>query len=124
MLDATAGNYTIIFACCTVVYFLAVAGILVAHADAVPASLSLIFTDAFAASYYEGEALFGGALGGLIVLGVRRAAFSNEAGIGTAALAYGAAKTSEPVHEGLVAMLSPAIDTLLVCRAPWAAAGP
>ena len=97
------------------VYFLAVAGILIAHADAVPGSLRLIFTDAFAANYYEGEALFGGALGGLIVLGVRRAAFSNEAGIGTAALAYGAAKTSEPVHEGLVAMLSPAIDTLLVC---------
>ena len=97
------------------VYFLAVAGILIAHADAVPASLRLIFADAFAANYYEGEALFGGALGGLIVLGVRRAAFSNEAGIGTAALAYGAAKTSEPVHEGLVAMLSPAIDTLLVC---------
>lgn len=97
------------------VYFLAVVGILIVHADAVPANLALIFTDAFTAGHYEGEALFGGALGGLIVLGVRRAAFSNEAGIGTAALAYGAARTSEPVHEGLVAMLSPAIDTLLVC---------
>ncbi|MCG2840259.1 alanine:cation symporter family protein [Sandaracinobacter sp. RS1-74] len=96
-------------------YFLAVAGILILNADAVPRNLALIFTDAFAANYYKGEALFGGALGGLIVLGVRRASFSNEAGIGTAALAYSAAKTSEPVHEGLVAMLSPAIDTLLVC---------
>lgn len=96
-------------------YFLAVVGILITHAEAVPYYLRLIFTDAFAAEFYEGEALFGGALGGLIVLGVRRASFSNEAGIGTAALAYSAAKTSEPVHEGLVAMISPAIDTLLVC---------
>ncbi len=96
-------------------YFLAVVGILVTHASAVPYYLRLIFTDAFAARFYKGEALFGGALGGLIVLGVRRASFSNEAGIGTAALAYSAAKTSEPVHEGLVAMMSPAVDTLVVC---------
>ena len=49
------------------------------------------------------------------MLGVKRGAFSNEAGIGTAPLAHGAAKTNEPVREGLVAMLGPAIDTLLVC---------
>jgi AGCS family alanine or glycine:cation symporter len=97
------------------VYFLAVLGILIANADVVPHYLSLIVTDAFRADYYEGQAMFGGALGGLIVLGARRASFSNEAGIGTAALAYGAAKTSEPVHEGLVAMLSPVVDTLVVC---------
>jgi AGCS family alanine or glycine:cation symporter len=48
-------------------------------------------------------------------MGVRRAAFSNEAGIGTESMAHGAAKTNEPVREGLVAMLEPAIDTLLVC---------
>jgi len=59
--------------------------------------------------------MLGGALGGLIILGARRAAFSNEAGIGTAPMAHGAAKTTEPVREGLVAMLGPAIDTLIVC---------
>jgi AGCS family alanine or glycine:cation symporter len=51
----------------------------------------------------------------LIVHGTKRAAFSNEAGIGTATLAHGAAKTKEPVREGLVAMMGPFIDTLLVC---------
>jgi len=51
----------------------------------------------------------------LIVLGVRRASFSNEAGIGTAPMALGASQSSEPIREGLVSMLSPAIDTLLVC---------
>ncbi len=96
-------------------YFGAVVGIVATHLDALPHYLGLIFTDAFRADHYQGDAMFGGALGGLIVLGVRRASFSNEAGIGTAALAYGAARTSQPVHEGLVAMISPAIDTLLVC---------
>ena len=51
----------------------------------------------------------------MILLGVRRGAFSNEAGIGTAPMAHGATKTNEPVREGLVAMLGPAIDTLVVC---------
>ena len=61
------------------------------------------------------EEFLGGVLGGLILLGIRRGAFSNEAGIGTAPMAHGASKTSEPVREGLVAMLGPAIDTLFVC---------
>jgi AGCS family alanine or glycine:cation symporter len=98
-----------------VVYFIAVFGILALNAAEVPSYFALIFTDAFAANFYNGEAMFGGALGGLIVLGARRAAFSNEAGLGTAPMAHGAAKTSEPVHEGLVAMLGPVIDTLIVC---------
>lgn len=98
-----------------VLYFVGVTGVLVAFADDVPRCLAMIFTDAFAAEFYEGEALFGGAVGGLIVLGARRAAFSNEAGLGTAPMAHGAAKTNEPVHEGLVAMLGPAIDTLFIC---------
>ena len=76
----------------------------------VPKALLLIITDAF-----SGEAAAGGAIGAVIMTGVRRAAYSNEAGIGTAALAHGAAKTTEPVREGLVAMLGPAIDTLVVC---------
>ncbi|WP_233356216.1 alanine/glycine:cation symporter family protein [Henriciella aquimarina] len=98
-----------------VIYVVAVVGILLLNADQVLSYLGLIFTDAFSASFYSGEAAFGSAMGGLILLGVRRAAFSNEAGLGTAAMAHGAAKTSEPVHEGLVAMLGPVIDTLIVC---------
>jgi len=69
-----------------------------------------IFRDAF-----TGNAVLGGSLGAIIVTGVRRAAFSNEAGLGTAPMAHGAAKTSEPVREGLVAMLGPIIDTLIIC---------
>jgi AGCS family alanine or glycine:cation symporter len=96
-------------------YFMAVLIILGAHIEVVPKYIVMIFTDAFAADNFKGDAFFGGLVGGLILLGVKRGAFSNEAGIGTAPLAHGAAKTNEPVREGLVAMLGPAIDTLLVC---------
>jgi AGCS family alanine or glycine:cation symporter len=75
----------------------------------------MIFTDAFEANHIKGDSVFGGVLGALILLGVKRGAFSNEAGIGTAPMAHGAAKTDEPVREGLVAMLGPVIDTLIVC---------
>ncbi|AXT20299.1 amino acid carrier protein [Flavobacteriaceae bacterium AU392] len=98
-----------------VLYFVSVLIILGVHIDVVPKYLGLIFTDAFSANNIEPDAFFGGALGTLIILGIRRGAFSNEAGIGTAPMAHGAAKTSEPVREGLVAMLGPAIDTLIVC---------
>jgi len=98
-----------------VLYFLAVLAILIVHIDQLPHYLGLIFTDAFAANHYSGDAKIGGILGALIILGTRRGAFSNEAGIGTAPMAHGAAKTAEPVREGLVAMLGPAIDTLVVC---------
>ena len=69
-----------------------------------------ILSDAF-----TGEAVAGGVLGTVIVTGVRRAAFSNEAGMGTEAMAHGAAKTKEPIREGLVAMWGPVIDTLFMC---------
>ncbi len=98
-----------------VLYFASVLFILFLNIEQVPHYFKLIFTDAFAANYFKGDAMFGGALGGLIVLGIRRGAFSNEAGIGTAPLAHGAAKTSDPIKEGLVAMLGPAIDTLIIC---------
>ena len=98
-----------------VLYFVSVLCILILNITEVPKYFLLIFTDAFAANYFKGDAMFGGLLGGLILLGVRRGAFSNEAGIGTAPMAHGAAKTNEPVREGLVAMLGPAIDTLLIC---------
>ena len=96
-------------------YFAAVLIILIVNIEVVPKYLAMIFSDAFAADNFKGDAFFGGLAGGLILLGVKRGAFSNEAGIGTAPLAHGAAKTNEPVREGLVAMLGPAIDTLLVC---------
>ncbi|MCF6295326.1 MAG: alanine:cation symporter family protein [Flavobacteriaceae bacterium] len=98
-----------------VLYFVLVLFILAVNIDVVPKYLVMIFTDAFAANNYTGDAMFGGVLGALILLGIRRGAFSNEAGIGTAPMAHGAAKTDEPIREGLVAMLGPAIDTLIVC---------
>ena len=73
-------------------------------------TFGLVFEDAFTA-----KAVLGGAVGKIIIEGAKRAAFSNEAGIGTAPMMHGAAKTNEPVREGLVAMLGPAIDTIIVC---------
>ncbi len=96
-------------------YVIGVVYILLINYQVVPDFLMMIVTDAFRGEYINGEAAFGGALGAVIIIGVRRAAFSNEAGIGTESMAHGAAKTNEPVREGLVAMLEPAIDTLLVC---------
>ena len=73
-----------------------------------------IFHDAF-----NGTAAAGGVAGisfsAVLQTGIKRAAFSNEAGIGTAPMAHGAAKTSEPVREGLVAMIGPFIDTIVMC---------
>lgn len=98
-----------------ILYFLLVLIILIVHIDVVPYYFKLIFTDAFSANFYRGDAFLGGVVGGIILLGIRRGAFSNEAGIGTAPMAHGAAKTNEPIREGLVAMLGPAIDTLVIC---------
>ena len=98
-----------------IIYFVAVVFILFAYRSEVPKYLMLMITDAFDANYFKKEEFLGGVLGGLILLGIRRGAFSNEAGIGTAPMAHGASKTSEPVREGLVAMLGPFIDTILVC---------
>jgi len=98
-----------------ILYFVLVLFILISNYEVVPKYFVMIFTDAFAAENFKGEPFFGGVLGALILLGIRRGAFSNEAGIGTAPMAHGAAKTDEPVREGLVAMLGPAIDTLIVC---------
>jgi len=83
--------------------------ILLTHASAVPEAFGLIVSKAFSF-----EAGVGGFIGTLIQ-GFRRAAFSNEAGVGSAAIAHSAAKTDEPVREGLVALLEPFIDTIVVC---------
>ncbi len=98
-----------------VIYFFSVLAILIVNISEVPHYLWLIITDAFAANNFHGEPALGGLVGGLIVAGVRRASFSNEAGIGTAPMALGASQSTEPIREGLVSMISPAIDTLLVC---------
>jgi AGCS family alanine or glycine:cation symporter len=98
-----------------IIYFITVLTILFMHVEQVPHYLWLIVTDAFAAENFRGDPALGGVVGGLIVLGVRRASFSNEAGVGTAPMALGASKSVEPIREGLISMLSPAIDTLLVC---------
>lgn len=98
-----------------ILYFILVLIILIVHIDVVPYYFGLIFTDAFSANFYKGDAFLGGVIGGIILLGIRRGAFSNEAGIGTAPMAHGAAKTNEPIREGLSAMLGPAIDTLIIC---------
>jgi AGCS family alanine or glycine:cation symporter len=96
----------------TLLYLAAVFVALAAHADAVPAAVGLILTDAF-----TGEAAAGGSLMGMMIYGVQRGAYSNEAGMGTESLAHGAARTAEPIREGLVAMLGPIVDTLLICTA-------
>jgi len=91
-------------------YIIAAILILAKNIGDVPGILRLIIEDAF-----TGNAVSGGALGSMIIIGVRRGMFSNEAGTGTETMAHGAAKTTEPVREGLVAMLGPFIDTLVVC---------
>ena len=101
-----------------ILYFILVLIILIINYTEVPKYFLMIFTDAFEAGSMNKETnkdIIGGVLGALIILGIKRGAFSNEAGIGTAPMAHGAAKTNEPVREGLVAMLGPVIDTLIVC---------
>jgi AGCS family alanine or glycine:cation symporter len=75
----------------------------------IPDTFSLIFEKAF----YT-DAIYGGVLGALIT-GFKRASFSNEAGVGSASIAHSAVKTEEPVTEGLVSMLEPLIDTVIIC---------
>jgi AGCS family alanine or glycine:cation symporter len=93
-----------------ILYFLSVGYILLVNYTAIIPTFYLIFQDAF-----SGDAVLGGSVGSIIIIGVRRAAFSNEAGIGTAPMAHGASKNQEPVREGLLAMLGPFIDTIIVC---------
>lgn len=93
-----------------IVYTFTVLYIIFSNSSEIIPAFKTILTDAF-----TGNAVLGGSLGAIIITGVRRAAFSNEAGLGTAPMAHGAAKTNEPIREGLVAMLGPIIDTIIVC---------
>jgi AGCS family alanine or glycine:cation symporter len=93
-----------------VMYFMMTATVLYTYAADIPMTLWLIVTDAF-----TGQAAAGGSIGAVILIGVRRGAFSNEAGIGTESMAHGTAKTAQPIREGTVAMIGPVVDTLIVC---------
>lgn len=96
------------------IYILASLFVIITNIEAIPALILTIFHDAF-----NGSAALGGftgiALRTVIVQGVRRACFSNEAGLGSAAIAHSAASTNEPIREGLVASVGPFIDTVVIC---------
>lgn len=92
-----------------VVYVVAGIFVLIVNAAQIPHAFGVIFESALTP-----EAGFGGMLGTLIT-GFQRAAFSNEAGVGSASIAHSAATTNEPVREGIVALLEPFIDTIIVC---------
>jgi len=91
------------------VYILACIWIIISNAAEVPHALMKILTEAFSP-----EAGIGGMIG-VLVVGFQRAAFSSEAGIGSAAIAHSTARTMYPVREGIVALLEPFIDTIVVC---------
>jgi AGCS family alanine or glycine:cation symporter len=90
-------------------YVVAAVYILIVNAAAIPDAINKIVFEAFTP-----QAAYGGFLG-VLVIGIQRAVFSNEAGVGSAAIAHSAAKTDEPVSEGIVALLEPFIDTVVVC---------
>ena len=94
------------------VYLLSGLFIVLSNASSIPAIFSNIFTSAF-----NGSSVAGGFAGTAIVIsqGFRRAAFSNEAGMGTEVMAIGASKNNQPIKSGLVAMIGPLIDTIIVC---------
>ena len=96
------------------VYVLSCTYILLQNYELIPGTLWSIVREAINPTALSGGAL-GWAFKEVLIIGVKRAAFSNEAGIGTAPMAHSNAKTNEPVSEGLVAMLGPMIDTLIIC---------
>jgi AGCS family alanine or glycine:cation symporter len=94
-------------------YFFGAMGVIIVNAAHIPEAVVVIFKGAFGL-----DAVAGGFLGGLIAAmlqGVRRAAFSNEAGLGSASIAHSAVKTDHHVSQGFVAMLEPFIDTVIIC---------
>ncbi len=92
------------------VYLIAVVIVMVLNASQILPSLKLILTEA-----WNFRSLVTGGFWGLVIIGIRRAMFSNEAGLGSAPMYHGQSKTDNPIKEGLVAMLGPFIDTILVC---------
>ena len=97
-----------------VLYFLGCIAVLGLSYEHIPESFALIFRGAF--SSLEGSGAFlGGTVGYAFIFGMKRALFSSEAGQGSSPIAHSAARTDEPVREGIVAALEPFIDTLVVC---------
>ena len=92
-----------------IVYIVAALTVIIINIEQVPAAFGEIFSQAF-----TGTAAAGGFLG-MVIKGVARGVFSNEAGLGSAAIAHAAAKTDDPVRQGTVAMLGTFIDTIIVC---------
>ncbi|HSK74601.1 MAG TPA: alanine/glycine:cation symporter family protein, partial [Pyrinomonadaceae bacterium] len=92
-----------------IIYIIASLIIILAHFTEIPAAIGLIISGAFSP-----EAAVGGIIG-VIIQGFRRAAFSNEAGAGSAAIAHSAVNTRYPASEGLVSLLEPFIDTVVIC---------
>lgn len=90
-------------------YVIAALVIIFGNLDALPSAIITIITSAF-----SNDAVTGGIIG-VLIQGVRRAAFSNEAGLGSAPIAHSAVKTHEPASEGFVALLEPFVDTVVVC---------
>ena len=91
------------------IYIVASLFIILTNYTKIPGVISLIFNEAFGP-----KAVYGGFIG-VLITGIQRAVFSNEGGVGSASIAHSAAKTDEPVREGIVAMIGPFIDTILVC---------
>jgi len=91
-------------------YLMMTLTLLVMNFHKIPETFMLIFSSAF-----NSDSAVGGFIGTVIIVGVQRGAFSNEAGIGTESLAHGAAKTNQPIREGFVASFGPIVDTLIVC---------
>ena len=97
-----------------VLYFFGCLAVLGLTYEQIPESFALIFRGAF--SSLEGAGAFiGGTAGSAFIFGMKRALFSSEAGQGSSPIAHSAARTDEPVREGIVAALEPFIDTLVVC---------
>ena len=95
-----------------IVYIIGALIICAMNVHLLPDVFNLILTDAF-----SGNAVAGGAIGTVIIWGIRRAVFSNEAGLGSASIAHAAVKTNYPIREGFVASIGPFIDTVIVCTA-------
>lgn len=97
-----------------ILYLLAALYVLIVNFGEIPHMFSLIFRGAFSTLDASG-AFIGGTMGYAFLFGMKRAIFSNEAGQGTSPIAHSAAKTREPVREGVVAGLEPFVDTICVC---------
>jgi AGCS family alanine or glycine:cation symporter len=98
----------------TVFYILGALAVILRYWEGIPQAFSIIFSDAFTGTAATGG-FAGAAVAQAVRFGVARGVFSNESGLGSAPIAHGAAQTKEPVREGLVAMLGPFIDTILIC---------